>query len=197
MNEKWLTVHLKTSKTAARSSIWSGQKCIWSYTQRLQSKNLLFFLLTNSWKSLKMHCNVDSTWIMRSPKKQAWCRGVLKWHYKNTYKTYDILHICLTCQENYVFRIQWLFTKISKSLFGFPRAPVERPETPRRAPWDHWMTSKWQQCMKNQWEITHFSRLMSIFRQNHAKHKKNKKCQRFPLYFMFVWCMELQISHSP
>ena len=92
-----------------------------------------FLLSTNSWTSLKMHCNCPSKWIMRSPKKQAWCRGVSKWQCKNTYKTCNILHICSKCQENYVFRIQWFSTKMSKSLFGSPRAPVERPETPRDA----------------------------------------------------------------
>ena len=63
------------------------------------------------------------------------------------------------------------FPQMSKSLFVSPRAPVERPETLARAPWDHRMTSKWQQCMKNQWELTHFARLMSNRCQNHAKPK--------------------------
>ena len=137
-----------------------------------RAKNVTLFLLTTSWESLKMHCNLPSKWIMRSPKKQARCRGVSKGQCKNTYKTCDILHICSTCQENYVFRIQWFSTKMSKSLFGSPRAPVERPETPPRATTTtntttiyqyhyHRMTSKWQQYMKNQWELTHFARLMS------------------------------------
>ena len=65
-----------------------------------RAKIVTFCLLTNSWKSLKMHCNLPSKWIMRSPKKQAWCRGVSKWECKNTYKTCDILHICSKCQEN-------------------------------------------------------------------------------------------------
>ena len=148
----------------------------------IESKIRHFFVLTNSWKSLKMRCNLTSKWIMRSPKKQAWCRGVSKWECKNTYKTCDILDICSKCKENYVFRIQWFSTKMSKSLFGSPRAPVERPETPPRATTTtntttiyqyhyHRMTSQWQQYMKNQWELTHFARLMLNYLQNHAKPK--------------------------
>ena len=99
-----------------------------------RAKIVTFFLLTNSWKSLKMHCNLPSKWIMRSPKKQAWCRGVSKWQCQNICKSCDILHICSKLQENYVFRIQWFSTNMSKSLFGSPRAPVERPETAPRDP---------------------------------------------------------------
>ncbi len=124
-----------------------------------RAKIVTFLLMTHLWQSLKMHCNFHSKWILRSPKKQVWCKLVSKWKLKNTYKTRVMLHICSKWQENSVFRILRCFAKMSKSLFGSPRAPVERPETPPRAPWDHRMTSKWQQCMKNQWELTHFARL--------------------------------------
>ena len=97
-----------------------------------RAKIVTFFLLWKVWKSLKMHCIFPPELIMKGPKKQAWCKLASKWLRKNIDKTNVILHICSKYEENHVFRIQWFISKMSKSLFGSPRAPVERPETPPR-----------------------------------------------------------------
>ena len=90
-----------------------------------RAKIVTFFLMTHLWKSLKIHWNFPSKWIMRSSTKQASCKLPSKWLRKNTYKTSAILHNCSKCEEKYVFRTQWSLIKMSTSLFGSPRAPVE------------------------------------------------------------------------
>ena len=105
-----LTNSCKSSKMHCNfPSKWimrSLKKQAWcELASKSKAKINTFLVMSNWWKSLKMHCIFPSRWIMRSPKKQVWCKLAPKWQRKNNYKMCVILHICSTCQENYVFQI--------------------------------------------------------------------------------------------
>ena len=90
-----------------------------------------FFLMSNSWKSLKKHSNLCLRWIMRSVKNQTfskiWPKLPQRHIFKNHYKTLLILIIWgqdgSKCHETHIFKILWFFIKLSKMVRWAPKSP--------------------------------------------------------------------------
>ena len=89
------------------------------------------FLMSNSWKSLKMHGNLCLRWILKSVKNQTfskiWPKLPQPHIFKNHYKTCLIFIIWgqdgSTCHENHIFEILWFFIKFSKMVRWAPKSP--------------------------------------------------------------------------
>ena len=90
-----------------------------------------FLLMTNIWKSLKMHGNLCLRWILRSLKNQTfskiWPKLPQRHIFKNHYKTLLILIIWgqdgSKCHETHIFKILWFFIKLSKMVRWAPKSP--------------------------------------------------------------------------
>ena len=88
-----------------------------------RAKFVTFFLMSNSWKSLKQHSNSCLRWILRSLKNQTcwkiWSKLPQRHIFKNHYKTLLILIIWgqdgSTFHQNDIFKILWFFIKLSNT----------------------------------------------------------------------------------
>ena len=98
-----------------------------------ERKSLLFFWLTKTSKSMKMHSNSCLKWIMKSVLLQLGSNWASLWVFKKAYKTCTILLICSKRPQNDVIQILEFSTCLSNIMKWPPRAPAERPETPREA----------------------------------------------------------------
>ena len=92
----------------------------------------LFWFAKTS-KSMKMHGNFPLRWIMKSALLQHGSNWASLWLFKIAYKTCAILIICSKRPQNDVIQILEFSTYLSTIVKWPPRAPVERPETPRDA----------------------------------------------------------------
>ena len=103
-----------------------------------RAKFVTCFLMSNSWTSLKKHCNLCLRWIMRSVKNQTfskiWPKLPQRHIFKNHYKTLLILIIwgqdCSKCHETHIFKILWFFIKLSKMVRWAPKSPRGTIEWP-------------------------------------------------------------------
>ena len=113
-----------------------------------ERKSLLFVWFAKTSKSMKMHSNFPLRWIMKSALLQHGSNWASLWLFKKAYKTCAILLICSKRPQNDVIQILEFSTYLSNIVKWPPRAPVERPETPRDAfdsPDKHQNQCQWTQ----------------------------------------------------
>ena len=123
----------KYQKSPWEAQFWQDRNAFNTTHSDSERKTLLFFWLTKTWKSMKMHSNFPLKWIMQSVLLQHGSNWASLWLFKKAYKTCAILLICSKRPQNDVFKMLEFSTYLSNIVKLPLRAPVERPETPRDA----------------------------------------------------------------
>ena len=123
----------KYQKSPWEAQFWQDRNAFNTTHSDSERKNTTFFWLAKISKSMKIHSNYCLKWIMKSVKIATQCNMASNRPLKNINKTIVKLLICSKRPQNDVIQISEFSTYLSNIVKWPPRAPVERPETPRES----------------------------------------------------------------